>query len=210
MNCLEKVDAGLEVDSRPVMDVHNSIIPFRDRYPRLDVVLLTDPRVRTVIVEECGEPLVDVLAGRDVRVRLDGRERNPSEAYRLLRAGAVARLSQAAAALPAGLGLLVVEGWRDPDDQHRRFTAYLRRLADQHPELDDVALRDCAAAFVSPVEVAPHCTGGAVDLTLVELVSGTELDMGGAVNAHRSGDDGSCPFAAQGLPDRADRLAGDV
>ena len=62
------------------------------------------------------------------------------------------------------------------------------------------ALRTRTSAFVSPVEVAPHCrTGGAVDLTLADLTSRSELDMGGAVNAHRTGDERSCPFSAPGL-----------
>lgn len=143
--------------------------------------------------------MVDVLAAGDGRVRLDARERNPSGAYRLLRAAVVSKLSEAAAALPSGIGLLVVEGWRDPPDQHRRFTAYLQRLACQHPHLDEHELRKRAATFVAPVEVAPHCTGGAVDLTLVHLATGTEQDLGGAVNAHRTGDDRSCPFAAPTL-----------
>ncbi|MFE9454584.1 M15 family metallopeptidase [Streptomyces sp. NPDC006739] len=50
----------------------------------------------------------------------------------------------------------------------------------------------------SPVEVAPHCAGAAVDLTLIDT-DGVELDMGGAVNGHRTGDERWCPFDAPGL-----------
>ena len=67
------------------------------------------------------------------------------------------------------------------------------------PDLDNPALRTRTSALVSPVEVAPHCTGGAVDLTLADLTSRSELDMGGAVNTHRTGDERSCPFSAPGL-----------
>ena len=159
-------------------------------------MLLTDPRVAAVAVRECEEPLVDVLDGADERLRLDPREQNPTGAYRLLRTGVVDALSRAAATLPRTIGLLIVEGWRDPADQEHRFNAYRRRLRDEQPALSEVELRNQAAAFVSPVEVAPHCTGGAVDLTLMDLQTGAELDLGGVVNAHRFGDTTSCAFAA--------------
>jgi D-alanyl-D-alanine dipeptidase len=130
---------------------------------------------------------------------LDEREHNPSGAYRQIRTGTLTRLGVAATLLPASTGLLVIEGWRDPDDQQRRFTSYLHRLRAAEPDLDETALRTRTSKFVSPAEVAPHCTGGAVDLTLADLTTHSELDMGGAVNAHRTGDERSCPFSAPGL-----------
>lgn len=68
-------------------------------------------------------------------------------------------------------------------------------------------LRRRTGAFVAPVEVAPHCAGAALDLTLVDR-DGTEWDMGGAVNAHRAGDERSCPMDAEGLSDVARRNRG--
>jgi D-alanyl-D-alanine dipeptidase len=159
------------------------------------VLLLSDPRFAAVPMADCGEPLADVRAG-DERVLLDEREPNPSGAYPQLSAGTLTRLGLAAALLPPRTGLLVIESWRDPDDQQRRFTSYLQRLRAAEPDLDDTALRTRTSAFVSPVEVAPHCTGGAVDLTLADLTSRSELDMGGAVNAHQTGDERSCPRPA--------------
>ncbi|WP_086822280.1 M15 family metallopeptidase [Streptomyces sp. NRRL B-24572] len=55
--------------------------------------------------------------------------------------------------------------------------------------------------------MAPHCAGAALDLTLIDA-DGVELDMGGAVNGHRTGDENCCPPDASGLPDRARRDRG--
>ena len=159
-------------------------------------MVLSDPRLRAVPVEECGEPLAEVTAAPELR--LDPRERDPLGAYGRVRSGVLDRLREAARALPDGLRLLVVEGHRTVAEQARRFAAYEERLraAGVH---DPAERRRRAGTFVAPVEVAPHCAGAAVDLTLADA-AGVELDMGGAVNGHRTGDEDRCPFAAPGLP----------
>ncbi|MFV2101792.1 M15 family metallopeptidase [Micromonospora sp. LOL_024] len=52
--------------------------------------------------------------------------------------------------------------------------------------------------FVSPVEVAPHSTGGAVDLTL-RSADGVELDMGTAVDATPEASGDACFTAAPSI-----------
>lgn len=49
---------------------------------------------------------------------------------------------------------------------------------------------------------ATLCLAAALDLTLVDA-DGVELDMGGAVNGHRTGDEKYCPLDASGLSDEA-------
>ncbi len=165
------------------------------------MILLSDPRVRAVPVLDCGEPLVEI--GTAPELRLDPRERDATGAYGRVRGGVLARLRSAARELPAGIGLLVVEGHRTAAEQARRFAGYEERL--RRAGIDDPAERHRrASAFVSPVDVAPHCAGAAVDLTLADA-AGIELDMGGAVNGHRTGDEDRCPFDAPGLSDAARR-----
>jgi D-alanyl-D-alanine dipeptidase len=152
-------------------------------------VLLADPPIAAISIEECGEPLVDL---RNVpELRLDVRRRDPDETFGLLRAGVVARLLQAQAACPPGVQLLVVEGYRTPERQRREFEDYRRRLHERWPEWDAVRAYREASAYISPPEVAPHCTGGAVDLTLCGG-DGVELDMGTPVNASPHDCDNAC------------------
>lgn len=132
---------------------------------------------------------------------LDPRERDPDGAYGRVRLGVFDRLVRAADALPSGIAFLVIEGHRSAREQARRFDSYAERI--RLSGIDDPAeVRRQASAFVSPVDVAPHCAGAALDLTLVNA-DGIELDMGCAVNGHRTGDEGLCPMEVQGLADAA-------
>ncbi|MEW1656004.1 M15 family metallopeptidase [Streptomyces sp. NPDC093707] len=165
------------------------------------MISLSDPQVARVPVRDCGEPLAEVAALAPVT--LDPRERDTAGAYGRARAGVCARLRTAAAALPEGFGLLVIEGHRSGAEQARRFARYEDRVrAAGHT--DPVEVRRRAAAFVSPVEVAPHCAGAALDLTLVDA-RGVELDMGCPVNGHRTGAERLCPLHAPDLSDTAQR-----
>ncbi|MEW2289610.1 M15 family metallopeptidase [Streptomyces sp. NPDC047841] len=163
------------------------------------MILLSDPRVIDIPVSDCGEPLAEIATA--TTVMLDPRERDEHGAYGRVRTGVLARLRAASEGLPAGIRFLVIEGHRSPIEQARRFALYEDRLR-RAGVSDPAELRRRASAFVSPVEVAPHCAGAAVDLTLVEA-DGAELDMGGAVNGHRTGDERWCPFDAAGLSSTA-------
>jgi D-alanyl-D-alanine dipeptidase len=99
------------------------------------------------------------------------------------------RLCAAAASVPDGVELLVIEGHRTTVEQARRFSRYEERVRSGGVS-DPVELREQTSAFVSPVDVAPHCAGAAVDLTL------TGADMGGPVNGHRTGHEHTCPMGA--------------
>ncbi|MGW2785442.1 M15 family metallopeptidase [Streptomyces populi] len=70
----------------------------------------------------------------------------------------------------------------------------------------DARRRDDPGAYahlhVSPPEIAPHSTGAAVGLTLVDA-DGRELDMGTPVNANPEESDGACYSAADGISGRA-------
>ncbi|MFI7006409.1 M15 family metallopeptidase [Streptomyces sp. NPDC050145] len=165
------------------------------------MILLSDPQVARIPVQDCGEPLAEIASAPEIT--LDSRERDEEGAYGRVRAGVLERLRAASEKLPEGVRFLVVEGHRSSAEQARRFALYEDRLRGSGVT-DPAELRRRASAFVSPVEVAPHCAGAALDLTLVDA-DGVELDMGGAVNGHRTGDEKYCPLDAPGLSDRARR-----
>ena len=88
-----------------------------------DIVLISDPRVVSIPVEESGERLSDVRG----RLRADDRLADPEGAFAHLREGLLVRLEDAQAQLPPGYRLLVVEGYRPLATQRPRRTARLRR-----------------------------------------------------------------------------------
>ncbi|MEU1728241.1 M15 family metallopeptidase [Nonomuraea sp. NPDC005692] len=163
-----------------------------------DVVLISDPRVSAIPVRECGEPLADVRG----RLRVDTRMADDDGAYAHLRAGLLDRLEQAESSLPDGFHLLIVEGYRPIATQRRIFEGYRAELLTTYPDMTPDESYIAASRYVSPVEVAPHTAGAAVDLTLC-APDGTEYDMGTQVNDNPEESGGACYTAAAGIPAEA-------
>jgi len=161
------------------------------------MILLSDPRVAAVPSKDEGELLVDVRQSPSLLV--DARAANAGGDYARLRSGVAERLEEAQRVLPGGLRLLVVEGYRSYANQEAIFTGYREELRTLHPEWPEPRLLVETSKFVSPVEVAPHSTGGAVDLTLC-TEDGVELDMGTAIDATPVASANACFTAAGNIP----------
>ncbi|GLZ77344.1 D-alanyl-D-alanine dipeptidase [Actinorhabdospora filicis] len=144
------------------------------------MILLSDPRVAAVPSRDNGEAMVDL---REVpEIRLDGRYADPDGWYARIREAVLDKLLRAQAMLPDGMRLLITEAYRPPALQRKYFEGYKDKLRAANPGWDEALLHVEASKFVSPPEVAPHGTGGTVDLTLC-TPDGVELDMGTAVDA---------------------------
>ncbi|WEV26569.1 M15 family metallopeptidase [Streptomyces sp. 71268] len=155
-----------------------------------EIVLMSDPRVASVPVQECGEPLVDVR--RDAALLVDERKwEDAAGAFAFLREGVLNRLRAAQAELPRGMRLLFVEGYRPPALQRRYFEEYADGLRAEHPEWSADQVRSAASRYVSPPEIAPHSAGAAVDVTLADA-DGRELDLGTRMNASPEESAGAC------------------
>jgi D-alanyl-D-alanine dipeptidase len=165
-----------------------------------DMVLLSDPVIAAVRVRDTGEPVVD--AGLGTSLRTDTREAHHNPLHRFVRAELRDRLIRAEASLPVGLHLLLVEGYRPPALQLAQFTGYAATLAARYPHWDAARVRREASRYISPPEVAPHCTGGAIDLTLC-TDTGDEVDMGTALNASPVASENRCFTAAPDIPAEA-------
>lgn len=150
-------------------------------------ILLSDPRVAAVPVLESGEPLV----------RLDAFFGRPQA---LVRRSLATRLADAAALLPVGIGLRVLEGHRRPEDQLGIISRYSAEVCAARPGISADELAHLTSRFVAPLAVAPHVAGAAVDLTLVDA-GGNELDLGTPVDATPEQSAGACYFAAAVDPD---------
>ena len=148
-------------------------------------ILLSDPRVHAVPVRDAGEPLVRL-------------PETISPTRTFVRRSLATRLRNADTHLPAGLHLLVVEGHRTPADQQRIITAYAAQVRAAYPDADETEVERLTSRFVSPLAVAPHVAGAAVDLTLVDAC-GEPLDLGTPIDATPEESDGRCWFAAAGI-----------
>ncbi|TDD66813.1 dipeptidase [Jiangella aurantiaca] len=150
-------------------------------------ILLSDPRVAAIPVEDEGEPLVELTAPF-----------GPARAR--VRVSLAQRLLLARDRLPAGIELRVVEGHRSVADQRAIIASYAAELSAVHPgvDRDPAELDRLTSRFVAPVAVAPHVAGAAVDLTLVDG-DGRELDLGTPIDATPEQSDGACYFAARNI-----------
>lgn len=148
-------------------------------------LLLSDARVAAVPVRDTGEPLVALDPGF-----------GPGEA--LVRRELAIRLRSARAALPPGIHLRVVEGYRPAREQQAIIDRYSAEIRAVRPGIGEPELRVLTSRFVAPLAVAPHVAGAAVDVTLVDS-SGQELDLGTAIDATPEQSGGRCYFAAGGI-----------
>ena len=140
------------------------------------VTLIADEHVLAIPIQECGERLVD-LRGLD-GLAFDDRKRDAAELWLRVREGVARRLLLAQAFGPPLARLLIIEGFRPVEVQERYFEAYSAQLRGEHPDWTTRAIREFASRYVAPPDIRPpHCTGGAVDVTLVDD-TGNELDLG--------------------------------
>lgn len=148
-------------------------------------ILLSNPRVAAVPIRDEGEPLV----------ALDERF---GDARAHVRQSLALRLAHADAALPPGVGLLVVEGHRPASAQQSIIEEYSDVVRRLHPDAGEREVARLTSRFVAPMSVAPHVAGAAVDLTLMDH-HGVELDMGTSIDATPEESGGLCYFAAEGI-----------
>jgi D-alanyl-D-alanine dipeptidase len=136
-------------------------------------------------IAENGEPLLalDELFGR-ARLPVRLCPSDPAAALPLrLRRGAAERLLDAAGRLlrvrPWPLLLQIDDAYRSPAIQRQYFAEVWRRARDRCPDASPEALWQEVTRWVAdPALCPPHCTGGAVDLTLAFAHDGQPLPMG--------------------------------
>jgi D-alanyl-D-alanine dipeptidase len=152
------------------------------------MLLLSDQAVAAVTAVDNGDPLVDVRGVSDFEV--DERKQDLAGDWSMLRRSVVDRLVEAQASLPLGIRFLVIEGYRRPSLQERYFAEHLDSVNQEEPDWPAERAYAEASKHVSPVSVAPHPCGAAVDLTL--SIEGVELDLGTPVNATPRQSEGAC------------------
>ena len=142
------------------------------------------------------EPLVDV------------REFSPSlkiirpQVIPFVRLKVALMCEEAARSLPEGYFLGLVEGWRPIERQQRIYDHMWKCAKAVFPERNHASLRRTVCRFVAPTDQkAPpgHCTGAAVDVSLVDK-EGETIDVNSPFDRFRA-----APTYSFGLTDEAKR-----
>ncbi len=133
-----------------------------------------------VVIEECGEPLVD-LADFNFALEPAYFKAGLSESPRMLmRAGTAERLAEIQKGI-APFRFKIWDAWRPRDVQQKLHAALYGRRSAEHPDWSEEELAIEVLKYVNDGSderiIPPHATGGTADLTLVDR-EGAELDMG--------------------------------
>jgi D-alanyl-D-alanine dipeptidase len=149
-----------------------------------EITLIGDESVKRIPVKECNEPVVDLLVdfpglSFDLhRLHVQTLSKSVSHARRSI----AEKLVQAQALLPQGVRLLVKECHRPMWVQKKSWDGYCKFLKSLYPQWSDEQIYLECSKLNAPLDVAPHTTGGAVDLTLTNE-KGEWLEMGTEFNA---------------------------
>ena len=159
-----------------------------------------------VRIEDNGEPLVDFLAFCDSDRLLLSPKHPVFEFPRvhLLRRSVAEMVCRAAHALPDGLRLQIVEGYRPIAVQRAMFAHALEQARAKMPDASERAIWLEAGRYSAPPDAAtppPHLTGGAVDLEIIGA-QGVRLDFTSPFDLL---DNAQAAFDAPGLSDEARR-----
>ncbi len=130
-------------------------------------------------IVECGEPLVSLRERCPKLVLTDEPDRAGGPRLFFVRETVARMLNEAQALLPKGFRLKIWSAYRTLEYQRHIYQEVYERFRAEHPEWPENILRRQTNRFVHPPDAkAPpgHCTGGAVDVTLVGP-DGEELDM---------------------------------
>jgi D-alanyl-D-alanine dipeptidase len=154
--------------------------------PTRDLIAIDDPRVLAVPVHDNGESLVTLTDISPQRLVLPSACRtkypgNPDSPYPVARQNVCRSLMLALEALPAELGLVLIESYRDYNSQKQLFITECERLAGLtgYRGMAPDRIKELASHFVSDPDLySPHLTGGALDVALFDPATRDYLDTG--------------------------------
>jgi len=147
---------------------------------------ISDEKLIKVQIRDNSEKFVSVKKFcPDIIINIDPESRTlqhmkKDECY--VRIGVAKRLSSAQKSLPAGLYLMLWDGYRSIEAQRKMYNNFFGQLKKKHPKWSKKRMLFFADLFVAnPDKITLHSTGGAIDITICDS-KGRELDMGSEID----------------------------
>jgi D-alanyl-D-alanine dipeptidase len=170
----------------------------------MDFILIGDQKIKDVPVKECGDAFVDFVTHfQELAFDLERKYvQKKSLSISLGRKTVGEMLVKAQSTLPKGIHFLIKECYRPLSVQRESFEGYCAFLRSEFPGWDEEQIYNECSKLNAPVDVAPHSTGGAVDLTLIDD-EGNWLDMGTTFNAEPMDTEYATYTAALNISDKA-------
>jgi len=150
------------------------------------------PIIKKIPIQESHEELIDLNAlpdnatNRRIKMMPDidrsilGYHRALHKYPSYVRKGLLLALQDMVLALPENIGIWVYEAYRPLDVQKKYFKNVKNRIQGKNPKLSKEEVYRLTSIEISSIEnnVPVHCTGAAIDMTLIDLKSNLPLPMG--------------------------------
>ncbi|MDB4984277.1 MAG: peptidase vanX D-ala-D-ala dipeptidase [Patescibacteria group bacterium] len=119
----------------------------------------------------------------------------------MVRKSVFGKIHQAAALLPEGIALVVIEGYRSMSKQKMCWERKWNIVKSEHPDWNDDKIDiEVRQVVARPVGISNHVCGGAVDVMLAKT-NGELLDFGTQYAAATEAERPKAPMFAKGLTD---------
>lgn len=141
-------------------------------------------KLKKVSVNDCGEKLVDLKKYNSdwiIIPREDNIKKTGNTIF--LRKTVADKLEKINKRLnKKGFKFKIVDGYRLAEVQKEYWEYQLKITQENHPEWSEEQIKKEAIKFCASPELSYHPTGGAVDLTIIDLKTEKELEMGTKIN----------------------------
>lgn len=145
-------------------------------YPPIPFVkFLKREEINATLIQECGEPLVDIpITERILHRQGDGAKWLVAK----IRKSVLEILLKAEDILPNGYKFVVMSAYIPVSMQQKVWDRKLEKLRLEHSDWSEEKLLEEVRKYAArPIKGAPHNTGGSVDVIILDQ-NGNELDMG--------------------------------
>lgn len=143
--------------------------------------IYSNKELRRIPVFENDEKLVNPKKfSKRIIIELDSLSRRMQKLKNgecVVREGVAKRLGKAQRSLPVGYFLKIEWAYHPIEVQRKIYFNMKSKLKRQNPDWSERRIHNETEMLVAPPDIAPHATGGAIDLTLVNK-RGKALDMG--------------------------------
>lgn len=151
---------------------------------RKEVVLIADPRILQIPIQENYEPLINLKNQNEILFGPSPEIEN-NLCYTWMRQSVYTKLCEAQRLLPSQFRFCLYEALRTVELQKELFDTRWNTIRTQHPNWTDSEIYEETIRMVSPVKtlegninIPPHSTGAAVDVYLVDSKTLLPVDMG--------------------------------
>lgn len=173
-----------------------------------NIVLIADPEILAIPIEENNEPMVDIKNYNDLLYGPPPENEFTTNDYTKMRTTIYEKVLDAQKQLPNNCRFKLYEGFRSCRVQQMLFDEMHAIMRNRYPELNDEELFHETTSLVSPVinfdgsrNIPVHNTGAAVDIEIIDE-NGDFIDMGMTAAEWQTVQPELCSTHYKALPDQ--------